>query len=717
MSFGSRLSRILEAARAESVAVSVSEAPIPPRPEIAPGSASMEKTFPGLLAAIGGQFPTQPFSDRFLWQYQMNVWAYRCTNVITSAGIRPEPSWAREKITRGARVVEPVEYDHPLARMLTSPNSFETIADIMEKIWISWELTGMWYLAIDTANVTLDHLRTDRVEIIPDRRKLVAAYRYTVDGAPIDLPPESVISGKYWNPRDDFYGLAPLEAAKNSILAHLRASKWNLSVFENSAMLVGYLKTKYDLSNDETELKKIRANWSELYEGYRKAGKFAVMGGDMDWVPLQLTHTEMGFNELLDKARDEIGSAFGVPNVFLNVREGMNYANSREHQRVLWYSKLMPDFVRLRATFSRGANASYPESGWRYRLNFNFLEIEALHDDQVQEAEASKVLVQSGQRTINEAKRARGEGPIDGGDVPMVPMSLVRLDQLGAVLDGAAATGEPGVTPAKGVIAKSILKTPSERRAHWERTKRIVLSQEARMRKLVLAISSAWREEMLSRLGEKSAGAKAGTPEEIVFNLDTARSMLRKLGKPIFEGTMRSGGERLLETIGSSLAFDLGDPRALDLLASREQRFLNRIGDANWQRVKDSLRDGIAAGENTRDLAKRVNDEMDRIDSNASMIARTEVLPCYHEGQLVGMKESGVVEGKEWLSAFAEFSRETHMAANGQGSDGSIGIDDPFDVGGEALAYPGDPGGSPSNIINCLCDVLPVLSGGNGEGA
>ena len=97
---------------------------------------------------------------------------------------------------------------------------------------------------------------------------------------------------------------------------------------------------------------------------------------------------------------------------------------------------------------------------------------------------------------------------------------------------------------------------------------------------------------------------------------------------------------------------------------------------------------------------------MDNLQSNAATNARTEVLPRYHEGQVEGMRQSGVIEKKEWLSAFADDSRDEHMAADGQ----VVGIDESFVVGGESLAYPGDPGGSATNIINCLCDVLPVVS-------
>jgi hypothetical protein len=37
-----------------------------------------------------------------------------------------------------------------------------------------------------------------------------------------------------------------------------------------------------------------------------------------------------------------------------------------------------------------------------------------------------------------------------------------------------------------------------------------------------------------------------------------------------------------------------------------------------------------------------------------------------------------------------------------------VGVDETFSVGGEDLEYPGDPNGSPENVIQCRCTVAPV---------
>jgi len=664
-----------------------------------------------LLNLLNRQFSSQPYTSKFIYQHQLNIWVYRCVSVIVGAAIRPEPRQYREFLSKGVLKSEALPPDHPAVKILQNPNGYDTWRDLAEKIWTSWELTGMWFLLFDKKLNTLDHLRSDRIEILPDNRKLIGGYRYSVVGQTQDFLPEEVVYGKHWNPDDDYYGLPPLKAASNSIASHMKASAWNLNFFDNSAMLLGYLKSNYDFSNDKALLEQIRSEWSELYQGYSKFGKFAVLGGDLDWKPLSPTHTEMGFVSLLDRARDEIAAAFGVPNIFMNVTEGMNYANSREHQSILWQTKMIPQIKKLEATLDKFLNTHFADKGERIVTRFDLTQIEALREGAVAEAEASRVYTQSGQRTINEARARRGEAPLDGGDVSLVPMSFVRLDQVGDVLAGQTpATGQLSASRAR-VKRKSLITDPAKRLAHWTETKGIITAGQNRMQRLIVAIVSDWRREMLANLNAdksiKALETKALSALEIIFDLDTATGMLKRLSKPIFEDSTKRGGDRVFATANLPGAFNLHDPNVDAKLRAAEQRFVNRIGDANWNRVKDSLTEGINNGEPIRDLAARIEAEMDRIDSNALTIARTEVLPRYHEGQIEGMRQSGLIEQKEWLSAFADDSREDHMAADGQ----VVGIDESFLVGGEYLAYPGAPSGSASNIINCLCDVLPVVAG------
>lgn len=88
----------------------------------------------------------------------------------------------------------------------------------------------------------------------------------------------------------------------------------------------------------------------------------------------------------------------------------------------------------------------------------------------------------------------------------------------------------------------------------------------------------------------------------------------------------------------------------------------------------------------------------------ADTVARTET----HNAAMYASKETAkeiVAETgqdlkKEWIPAMDDRTREDHSA---MGSHPAIGMEAMFEVGGERLDRPGDPAGSPENVINCRC--------------
>ena len=111
--------------------------------------------------------------------------------------------------------------------------------------------------------------------------------------------------------------------------------------------------------------------------------------------------------------------------------------------------------------------------------------------------------------------------------------------------------------------------------------------------------------------------------------------------------------------------------------------------------VDQGYRDGLGVAE----IASGVRDRISGISQlRGALIARTETHGAANFGADVAARETGLNLRKEWVSAADERTREDHAAADGQ----IVGMDDAFDVGGESLMYPGDPAGSPENVINCF---------------
>ena len=85
----------------------------------------------------------------------------------------------------------------------------------------------------------------------------------------------------------------------------------------------------------------------------------------------------------------------------------------------------------------------------------------------------------------------------------------------------------------------------------------------------------------------------------------------------------------------------------------------------------------------------------------AKRIARTEVVGASNVGAMEGARSLGQQMTKMWIATRDARTRDMHAAAEGL----TVALDDRFDVGGEMLDCPGDPSGSPENVINCRCAV------------
>lgn len=91
----------------------------------------------------------------------------------------------------------------------------------------------------------------------------------------------------------------------------------------------------------------------------------------------------------------------------------------------------------------------------------------------------------------------------------------------------------------------------------------------------------------------------------------------------------------------------------------------------------------------------------------ADVIARTEThVAAAFASDLTAREiagEVGLTLEKAWVPVMDERTRVSHADMN---PDEYIPMDGMFDVGGERLEYPGDPTGSPENVINCRCTTV-----------
>ena len=147
--------------------------------------------------------------------------------------------------------------------------------------------------------------------------------------------------------------------------------------------------------------------------------------------------------------------------------------------------------------------------------------------------------------------------------------------------------------------------------------------------------------------------------------------------------------------------FSLSD-RAKDWIADNVKNFSGEINNTTKDKIKAALSKAVEEGEGMPEAAKRVREVFTEANtSRARAIARTEIIHASNYASVEAWKQSDVVEGKEWLTAFDETTCEECAALDGK----TRGLDDGF---GNSDDLFGDAPEPPAHV-NCRCTLIPVL--------
>ena len=118
--------------------------------------------------------------------------------------------------------------------------------------------------------------------------------------------------------------------------------------------------------------------------------------------------------------------------------------------------------------------------------------------------------------------------------------------------------------------------------------------------------------------------------------------------------------------------------------------------------VEDAAIENVTTEQLTQELWKALDD---RAAWEARRIASTEMTRTDGWGSVEGYKQNDAIDMKGWNCQKLDTSREDHIDADGQ----EVGVDDDFEIGGEAMAWPGDDRASAGNVCNCRCSTYPVV--------
>lgn len=155
------------------------------------------------------------------------------------------------------------------------------------------------------------------------------------------------------------------------------------------------------------------------------------------------------------------------------------------------------------------------------------------------------------------------------------------------------------------------------------------------------------------------------------------------------------------------------------------RRRIQQVTETTRRHIVNAVEQGYRQGIGVREIGKNIRDAIPVIARyRANTIARTETHAAANFGSNEAAKATGLPLRREWLAAHDERTRTVDPVIGDadlyghREADGQIrGIDEPFLIkrlmgGEEALRYPGDPNGSPGNVINCRCTLGYIVDDG-----
>ena len=147
----------------------------------------------------------------------------------------------------------------------------------------------------------------------------------------------------------------------------------------------------------------------------------------------------------------------------------------------------------------------------------------------------------------------------------------------------------------------------------------------------------------------KTKDFKKSIGDEFMWDKKKYLGLGINLMTPIIKETLLNQGTEAMLTVKPDVVYSLLD-EARKYLNKTPKKISKTVTETAYDRIRKSLADGIEAGESVSQLKDRVIEGYKSLEVyQAETIARTEVSRATNFATIDAFKQSGVVEGKEWV--------------------------------------------------------------------
>lgn len=647
------------------------------------------RAVPGDMRSLGlgvwGELYRMEDRRDYVKAYEDRVWVQRCVDLKASS-IKQVPIKAYSATKPDVEIERP----HRIYDFFDSPCPRDPALMFFEHCMKSGQIIGDWFWELvparDGGLAAAYPLRAYAVEIKPGQGGMPAGYVYRplesdlelVEYDPVPFGADRVqanmvAAGRYYNPRDDWYGMPPLRGAKDDVISEYYAVRYDHRFFRNSARPDIILNYEKQLSKTENELE--RERWQE-FKGVDNAHKAARMSGLKSLFELGKSPRDVQYLEGRKLAREGECGALGVPPVLVGILDHATYSNYELAQRSFWGETMVPELGFFASWANYVIVPFFPDVD---RIEFDTSEVKALQESENEKAERTVKLTGRPVKTVNEGRDDHGLEPVDGGDVIYAPISMtpdlgddvpesepvppqLQPPGNGDTIDGTAEeipADQPQIEKAR--LLKSKLESTYPRMRD-----QIVRGTVTALRPRLKSHFADQRQRVMATVeGKSDADDLLKRLQAYGWEVDSEKlvAILQGLHLGVATASRQVNGELL----GAEVSFDPDNPeitRLLAKLANRPDGIVTAAGRVK-QAVIEEVQKGIALGLTNRQIATGgvfdVGPPGDRQAEQASIkgvqgvfdeyqtwqgerIARTEAATAFNVASAGAFREAGVTE-------------------------------------------------------------------------
>ena len=327
----------------------------------------------------------------------------------------PEHFPSREKGQEvGARAGgEPVGADHPLQRLLDSPNPFWSRSDLWRatETYLSLWGSAFWGLEQDEHGsiVEIWPMRPDKMRVIPDAKRYIRGFVYVGAGSElVPYLPEDVVWMRYFNPLDEYAGLSPIAPLRQSADMGMDALRANRKLLQNDST-PGLIIEMEGVPTD-AEVSEFYARWESRFQGVDKTRRPALLSPGMRASNLGFSPRDMEYIESLRWSLEDVTRVFGVPKVMIGDLENTTFSNFSTARRLFWEDTIAAQLAFYREALHQHLLPHFGDDS--LTVEFDLSGVEALKESEENKAKRRNIYVKAGIMTVDEVRREMNLPPM-----------------------------------------------------------------------------------------------------------------------------------------------------------------------------------------------------------------------------------------------------------------------------------------------------------------